>query len=142
MCKRTAARSSAPVGKEKLQNRKSLSQLTVQHHVTVQSSATVAGGTSQGSIRDHCHTHVSVANPSTQQDTRAQTHGLQLAAQGATPKLSDRTLLQHQQSLTCTDMHQLSDAPFVVRAAIYRAVGCGTGGCGTSMTHGHVTHLV
>ncbi|GFH11333.1 hypothetical protein HaLaN_06815, partial [Haematococcus lacustris] len=48
----------------------------LQTHVTVQSSATGAGGaslvlvcpgTSQGSIRDRCHTHVSVASTSTQQ---------------------------------------------------------------------------
>ncbi|GFH31525.1 hypothetical protein HaLaN_30586, partial [Haematococcus lacustris] len=47
---------------------------TVQPHVTVQSSATGAGGastvlvissTSQGSIRDRWHTHVSVASTST-----------------------------------------------------------------------------
>ncbi|GFH31419.1 hypothetical protein HaLaN_30464, partial [Haematococcus lacustris] len=48
----------------------------LQNHVTVQSSATGAGGaslvlvcpgTSQGSIRDRWHTHVSVASTSTQQ---------------------------------------------------------------------------
>ncbi|GFH06464.1 hypothetical protein HaLaN_01097, partial [Haematococcus lacustris] len=52
----------------------------LQNHVTVQSSATGAGGasivlvcpgTSKGSIRDRWHTHVSVANPSTQQADRA-----------------------------------------------------------------------
>ncbi|GFH16929.1 hypothetical protein HaLaN_13450, partial [Haematococcus lacustris] len=49
----------------------------LQNHVTVQSSATGAGGaslvlvgpgTSQGSIRDRWHTHVSVGSTSTQQE--------------------------------------------------------------------------
>ncbi|KAL6762552.1 hypothetical protein V8C86DRAFT_608288 [Haematococcus lacustris] len=42
------------------------------------------------------------------EDSRAQTHGLQLAGQGATPKLSDRTLLLLLHSLTNEPMSPLN----------------------------------
>ncbi|GFH09894.1 hypothetical protein HaLaN_05119, partial [Haematococcus lacustris] len=57
-------------------HRTNCSSDALQNHVTVQSSATGAGGasialvcsgTSKGSIRDRWHTRVSVANPPTQQ---------------------------------------------------------------------------